>query len=52
MDIIYVTFNSTVSKNCGKTIQKFYLKYHLQTNVHSKYMKEIESLNNFTLSDF
>ncbi len=45
-------FHPKIKCECGKTIQKFYLKYHLQTNVHSKYMKEIESLKNFTLSDF
>ncbi len=42
-------FHPKVKCECGKTIQKFYLKHHLQTNTHLKYIKEIDSLNNFTL---
>jgi hypothetical protein len=40
-------FHPKVKSECGKTIQKFYLKYYyLQTNLHFKYIKQIESLNN------
>jgi hypothetical protein len=39
-------FHPIVKCECGKTIQKYYLKHHLQTNVHLKYVKEIENLNN------
>jgi hypothetical protein len=45
-------FHSKLKCECGKTIQNFYLKYHLQTNVHLKYIKEIESLNNKDLIEF
>jgi hypothetical protein len=36
---------------CGKTIQKFYLKYHLQTK-DLKDIKEIESSNSKDLIKF
>jgi hypothetical protein len=45
-------FHPKVKCECGKTIQKFYLKNHLLTNVHLKYFKEIKSLNSQNLIEF
>jgi hypothetical protein len=35
-------FHPKVKCECGKTIQKFYLKYHLQTKLHLKYIKKLK----------
>jgi hypothetical protein len=42
-------FHPKVKCKCGKTVQKFYLKYHLQTKLHLKYIQEIESSNNLIM---
>jgi hypothetical protein len=45
-------FDPKVKCESSKIIQKFYLKYDLQTKLNLKYIKEIESLNNKDLIVF